>query len=95
MTCKHTEFSAMVGVHRLTKGEEADSPVRAYVAKITVKCAECGEPFQFLGLPGGYSMDGATVSVDCLIANLAIAPNNETVSHLGRIAMYFPAKGNA
>ena len=90
--CPHEDFSAVVGVYRLTKSE--GGPVTCYVAEVTVKCAACDRPFQFLGLPPGYDTQGATVSVDGLCANLALAPQGAALSPLDRIAYSIGAHRN-
>ena len=68
MACKHMNFHAQVNVHRFD-----DLPDKA-MAHLTIKCTECGTPFQFRGLPAGLHMDGAAVSFDGLEARLAIVP---------------------
>ena len=67
MNCTHEDFAAHVTVNRL-------EDVNKFHADVTIRCASCGITFQFLGLPGGLYLDGATVSVDRLEARLAIAP---------------------
>lgn len=67
MACKHEQFSANVAVARLEDSGR-------FNAEITVKCADCGVPFQFLGLQPGLNLNGATVSIDGLEARIAISP---------------------
>lgn len=67
MSCKHMEFAAHVQVARLEDSGR-------FSAEITIHCAECRTPFQFLGLLPGVKMNGATVSIDGLEARMAIAP---------------------
>ena len=45
-----------------------------YMVDLSIRCMECGTPFQFLGLPLGLNFDGATMSLDGQEAHLAIAP---------------------
>ena len=45
-----------------------------FMAEVRIRCAECGVAFQFLGLPLGLNLDGATMSVDGEEARLAVAP---------------------
>jgi hypothetical protein len=52
--CKHESFEAMTNVNRLTDDE---GRVESYSADITIKCADCGMYFDFLGLPKGLSPD--------------------------------------
>lgn len=67
MTCAHEQFHAKVDVTRLT-----DSG--GFTADVRIKCIQCNEPFQFLGLPPGSRHDGAAVSIDGQEARLAICP---------------------
>lgn len=78
--CKHMQFDASVAVARL-------EDTGRFMAEITVKCRDCGEPFQFLGLEPGLDMQGARVSVDGLEANMAIAPNSQVMSPLQRMTV--------
>ena len=49
--CPHEDFLAEVDVNRLTSG---DSPeITGYIADIRVRCADCGEPFRWTGVPAG------------------------------------------
>ncbi len=65
--CEHMNFNCHVAVNRL-------EDTKSFHADVTITCAECNLPFQFLGLPGGLIMDGAAVSVDGTEARLAIRP---------------------
>lgn len=60
--CPHEDFDATVEVNRLTS--EPDGPVTAYFADIRVRCAQCGEPFRWIGVPAGLKPDRPMVSVD-------------------------------
>lgn len=62
MTCLHENFVANVAVSRVLKNE-GDTVPAGYHADITVKCAECGLPFEFVGeYPCGLLWDRATVN---------------------------------
>lgn len=75
MNCKHEDFNARVDVTRLeTSG--------GFMADVTINCAQCNLPFQFLGLPAGINMQGAMVSVDGLEARMAISPQGAQPSPL-------------
>lgn len=89
--CEHQIFRGNVRVGRLT-GEGSDVPT-AYTAELTIKCAECGRDFQFLGLPAGVNLSGATMSIDGLEARLAIAPVGDVPSPLDKLAIAVPPKG--
>ncbi len=79
MTCKHMDFHANVGVARLEDSGR-------FMAEITIHCAECGKPFQFLGLEPGIDTDGARVSLDGLEANIAICPEGTKPDPFQRMA---------
>lgn len=79
-------FAAEVNVGRLTGSDEPDAPVRSYLAEIKVSCAECGLPFEFLGLEAGMDTEGAKVSIDGLEARLAITPKGVRPNPFQRMA---------
>ena len=81
--CAHMNFEAQVNVGRLMDGDSG--PVTGYMADIHVKCAECGLPFQFLGLPMGVDTNGARVSVDGLEARIALSPQGMMPSPINRM----------
>lgn len=68
--CEHEKFDAKVQVARLC---DPGIPT-AFVAEITIKCAECGANFEFQGLQPGVDTQGATVSIDGQEARIAICP---------------------
>ncbi|TIR78836.1 MAG: hypothetical protein E5X15_10485 [Mesorhizobium sp.] len=78
MPCKHMNFGASVAVNRL-------EDTGRFMADVTIRCADCNEPFQFIGLEPGLKMNGATVSIDGLEARLAISPNSQAMSPLERM----------
>lgn len=53
MPCEHKEFKAMVRVGRLSL--EEGGPITHYQADINIECADCGLPFEFVGVPVGSS----------------------------------------
>lgn len=67
MTCQHGKFRANVRVTSL-------EGVEGFTADITISCAECGEPFRFLGVEAGSSPHFPRVSVDGLELRAPIAP---------------------
>lgn len=60
--CPHEHFTATVEVNRLCKTD--GGPIEAYSADIRVQCAQCGEPFRWIGAPAGLQPDRPCVSVD-------------------------------
>ena len=75
MTCVHMQFKADCMVHRLTDGD--DGPVTGYNMDVRVRCADCGEQFRFVGLPAGYHVAGAAVSIDGTELRAALVPVSE------------------
>lgn len=66
--CKHnTNHRATVAVNYLEDSGR-------FCADIRIECGECGRPFQFIGLPLGLDLNGATMDVEGQEARLAIAP---------------------
>jgi hypothetical protein len=64
MSCKHEEFNANVAVHRIQKSDLEPDEIVAYQADIKVECRQCGQPFEFFGLPMGMSFYQPTISID-------------------------------
>lgn len=77
--CPHMNFAADVRVARL-------EDTGRFNAEVRIRCAECGKPFQFLGLEPGVDLDAARVSLDGLEANLAISPEGVKPNPFQRIA---------
>lgn len=78
MDCEHMNFAAEVDVNRLPT--EEGGPIKRYCADVRIKCADCGLPLRFIGLPAGLDLNGAATSVDATEARLAIAPKGEVIS---------------
>lgn len=78
--CKHRNFRADVNVGII-------EDTGRYMADVRVQCAECGLPFQFLGLEPGLDMSGARVSVDGLEARMAICPQGAEPSPFDNIIL--------
>lgn len=62
--CPHENMDAYVAVNRITAREEPGSPVAAFMADIKVSCADCGEPFRWIGVPAGMKPGQPMCSVD-------------------------------
>ena len=67
--CEHENFRCTVEVNRLVNGH------LDFSADVKIKCADCGRPFVFLGLPRGLALQGAAISFDAQEARLAIKPS--------------------
>lgn len=76
MTCEHNKFNASADIGRLSK--EDGGPVTHYCADIKIACAECGKPFEFIGLPLGCSGYRPTVSMDGLELRAPLMPQGMT-----------------
>ena len=50
--CIHDNFECHLGVNRLLSDEEM---LVGYAVDIDIECADCGIPFEFVGLPLGRS----------------------------------------
>jgi hypothetical protein len=85
--CKHMNFKANVSVNRL-------EDTGRFMAEVKINCAECGLPFQFLGLPLGLNLNGASMSVDGQEARLGIAPVGRVLHPLAGVSG-FSVRGNA
>lgn len=73
--CEHHSFAAEVDVARLEISKR-------FMADIRIKCADCGKPMRFIGMPMGLDLNGCAVSPDGTEARLAIHPVNEQVPGL-------------
>jgi len=74
-SCPHEIFDCNCNVANI-------EDVGRFMIDVTVKCAQCGVPFRFIGLPAGLDMNGASVSIDACEARLAIAPKDEVIPEL-------------
>ena len=78
--CEHLDFEAHVAVNRI-ENMIGEWPFMQFAADVHIKCAECGKPFQFIGLPGGLAPNRPTRSVDGTEARLPIAPEPRTFEY--------------
>jgi hypothetical protein len=78
MTCKHEGFDITTNINFLADRGK-------WMAEVTIKCNQCGEPFQWLGPDVGIHLNGAALSPDGLELRIAIAPNSVTPSPLDRM----------
>lgn len=77
--CKHENFHATVSVGRLAADESGEKIV-GFTADIKVHCVDCETPFEFLGLPMGYSPVQPMCSVDGTEARMPLKPRGEAMS---------------
>lgn len=67
MKCEHKDFTAHVVVTRI-------EDVKGFFADIRVKCADCGLPFEFVGVDAGLSYEKPMASVDAQELRAPIRP---------------------
>ena len=72
MACEHASFACQANIGRLS--DEEGGPITGYVADITVKCADCGLGFRFVGIPAGNHHSEPRVSIDGLKLRAPIEP---------------------
>ena len=72
--CEHADFHVHASVNRLTEVE--GGPVTGYMAELTVRCADCGEKFRWVGCPAGSSMQQPMVSIDETEMRAPIRPSS-------------------
>jgi hypothetical protein len=77
--CQHEQFEVMAKVVRLTDGD--NGPVTGYTADIRIKCVQCEMPFEFIGVPGGYSPSQPMVNFDGTELRAPIRPSSDPVEH--------------
>ena len=73
MSCAHMNFDVHAKVARIEK-DEIDRTIIAHHVDIRVKCHECGLPFEWVGLPNGFSHYRPTVSIDAQIIRAPLIP---------------------
>ena len=76
--CDHKNFKANVAINRLEDSGR-------FMADVTVRCAECDLPFEFMGLEPGLNLNGAAVSIDGLELHIAISPRGAQPSPFHRM----------
>jgi len=70
--CEHKDFRGDIKVARLTS--EGSTAITGFFADIRINCAECGQPFEFVGIPGGFSFYEPRLSVDSTELRAPIKP---------------------
>ena len=81
MNCQHKRFECRCSVTRLTD-EENSEKVSGYSADIKISCVDCGIPFEFIGVPGGYSPVQPMVNFDCTELRAPIKPSSDPVEQV-------------
>ena len=60
--CAHLRFHTEVKVARITETE--GGPVKSFSMECKLHCEDCGQQFEFIGLPGGYDPTRPTTNID-------------------------------
>mgnify|MGYP003426932706 CR=1 FL=1 len=69
--CEHKIFAVEAKVGRLT---DESGNVTNYTCDVTVHCAECYKPFEWIGLPGGVNPSFPTTNYDNTTLRAPIKP---------------------
>lgn len=77
--CDHQNFHANVSIARLAADDSGEKIV-GFSAGVTIRCVDCGTPFEFVGLPMGYSPMQPMCSVDGYEARMPIMPRGEVMN---------------
>lgn len=85
MDCKHFNFKVAAKVGRLHEEGNPDK-ITGYMLDIVVCCIDCGLPFEFIGVPGGYSPAQPMVNFDATQLRAPIKPSSDPVEHFNVIA---------
>lgn len=83
--CRHFNFQGDFSVGRILENEGDECP-SGYTANITIKCVDCGEPFVFLGLSGGYSPSEPMRDFNGTEARMPIVPQSELAMLMQELA---------
>lgn len=78
--CKHMQFLAHVGVHRIMASEHPNAPLKKFTADVHIVCQECGGAFMFTGLPVAISANRPCVNTSRTEACLPLAPYDGTLA---------------
>ena len=78
MNCTHENFECRASIGRLTD-ENNPEHVVAYVADLNVTCADCGLPFEWIGIPAGISNAQPRVSMDATELRAPLRPSSDPV----------------
>lgn len=80
MSCQHMNFETEAKVARLFE-EGKPEVITGYRLDLIVRCKECGLPFEFVGLPGGYNVFSPTINIDATELRCPIKPSSDPVAH--------------
>ncbi len=72
--CNHEIFESVVSVTRLTDHENS-VVVNGFCADIKIRCRQCEQDFEFVGVSGGSSPFEPRVSIDSTELRIPINPS--------------------
>ena len=72
-------FNVIAEVARIQRSD-SDPEIIAFHADFKVQCRECGLPFEFVGLPLGFSHYRPTVAIDGTILHQPLIPQGGKVT---------------
>jgi hypothetical protein len=82
--CKHLHFEIGHQVGRLTDQDDSEK-VNSFTLDLMVRCADCGLPFEFVGMPGGFSSQQPMCNFDAKEARIPIRPSSDPAEHVKQI----------
>jgi len=80
MACEHLNFIANAQVGRLLQ-EGNPEQITGFIVELIVNCKDCGLPFEFIGIPQGFSPAQAMVNFDATELRAPIKPSSDPVEH--------------
>lgn len=84
MNCKHMNFIANTKIARLMDDDNSEV-ITGFSAEIRIKCGECGLPFEFICVPGGYSPTQPMVNFDSTELRAPIKPSSDPVDQVNAL----------
>lgn len=87
MDCKHLNFRSSVAIGRILQ-KDGDVDPAAFVADIRIKCVDCDEPFEFYGVPMGWTAMHPTSSVDGLELHVPLKPKSSPMPLASTLMSY-------
>ena len=79
--CKHLSFETGTKVARLHEDGKPE-PITGYMLDLIIRCRDCGLPFEFIGVPGGYSPAQPMANFDNTELRIPIRPSTDPAEQL-------------
>lgn len=73
--CEHENFECQARIGRLSTVE--GGPITHYCANVTIKCTQCDDVFEFIGMPIGSSAYRPTCNMEGTEARFPITPKGQ------------------